>query len=522
MAHTATLVLSCLSFARFGFAGVPAGLDGTLQPRDVFPGASDLLSRDFDIVRTEIDGDEDVIYLQRRGNPLAERDRDDGDSCSDCSGYTPWDYSMEELAELAEDEMDEVDEALDERSLQMRGKSKGGKKTKSKEGVCMTTYLGAQIGGFNIESPPYPNNGDYENGKKKPIVFDFFPYDKPQQQSYWDLGVDDKFQYRPVVTRGTKKIRNLAVSIEHILEWNTFLQFINCETSSERCLHFAKWFGKEIGIETTLTVQKWKMDGSADGQAEQKQVTGQRMKGIDWITRQYPGTKATSYYEHEFVSLHDDVNGRKMAAWDGKDVVRKEDMEMNLDNKYKRDGDPQRKANIDKNQGLCDASRKMRDVLAVYEYHKHPLIMKIMKAQADRIGAALEYVEHVLETTGIKPQGSTDDVPVEMDFQNQQDPDPKNWNTVTEQYTRMTEGSLKSQWEDFLTEKWKDSKDTLENFLAKWMPKLDGAKTVKRGVGDTFSTQCGMATAKELKDRKDFLRAAITKATQTPWTNWFL
>ncbi|KAF1974686.1 hypothetical protein BU23DRAFT_635422 [Bimuria novae-zelandiae CBS 107.79] len=523
MAQTTTILLFIFSFARFGFAGLPAGLDGVLLPRDAFPGTSDLFLRDFEVVRSEVDGDEDVVYLQRRGNSLAERAPGD---CSDCGTYSPWQYTQEDLAELAEQGIvppsveEELDAVLRERSLQKRGR-------KTKSGACKTIYLDNDLVGLNIESPPYPGNSDY-TGTKKPTVFDFWPYDEPETPSYWDLEPRDRFQERPDSTdsNGVKK-KNRAVSVEHVLEWNTFLQFIDCGESAERCLHMAKWFGEELDIDTTLTVQKYNMDGTNNGNAEQKRVQ-QRTKGIDWVTAQYPGTQSSSYYEHEFVCLHDDVNTRKMAAWDGKDIADKNVMQENIDNKFRRGKGKGRlmKSAPGKNQGLCDASRKLRDILGVYEYHNHPLIKKIMKAQADRIGAALEYVEHLLETSGDKPQGTTADVPVEKEFMNKMDPDPKNWMKVAEQFTRMSQGSLKTQWEAFLTTKWTETKKALEDFLATWEPKLNAANPIKRsifeerGVGDTFSAQCSEATVTLMNDRKDLLQAAI--AAKTTWTNWFV
>jgi hypothetical protein len=158
MACTTFLFLSFLSFAHFGSAGVSDGL-GVLQPRDAFPAASDLLLRDFDVVRTEVNDDEDVIYLERRGNAPAKRAAGD-DDCTDCATYNPWDYTDEELAEIEEQLVDELDPAVERRSLQKRA-------PKSKKGACKTTYLGVEIGGFNIESPPYPANGDYLIPKKK-------------------------------------------------------------------------------------------------------------------------------------------------------------------------------------------------------------------------------------------------------------------------------------------------------------------------------------------------------------------
>jgi hypothetical protein len=145
------------------------------------------------------------------------------------------------------------------------------------------------------------------------VVFDFSPYNKPSNKDYWKLDARSSFQPRALVKdkKSGKDKRNFAVSIEHVLEWNTFLQFIDCKTSAERCLHFAKWFGETINIDVTLPVQKWNMDGTDNGAATQQLVQGQSMPAINWTAKMYPGTTSQSFYEHEFVSLHDDVNNRK-------------------------------------------------------------------------------------------------------------------------------------------------------------------------------------------------------------------
>ncbi|KAF1948266.1 hypothetical protein CC80DRAFT_556496 [Byssothecium circinans] len=544
MAYTTALILSFLSFAPFGFAGLP---DGTLQLRDAFPGAPGMWLRDYDVVHTEVDGDEDVIYLERRAPPPppppGTSNNDDDDECTDCDTYSPYTFTAEEEAELTElGEMPawrniDFGTALQERSLRKRDE-------KSKVGACKTTYLGSDIGGFTLKTYPFPENSDFEDdqggpGKKgSPLVFDFWPWNRPDKKGHWNLQLDTKFQNRPPVMV-TKKpsgggtptqslVKNRAVSVEHVLEWNTLLQFIDCKESAARCLHFAKWFDEEIPIDTDLTVQKWKNDGSNDGPPVKRQIKGEREKAIDWVVHQYPGNPATpqtkriaSFYEHEFVSLHDDVNTKKMTVWDGKAVVSEADMKRNIANDYKRQSTANKwkAGNTNRNEGLADAARKLRDVLAVYEYHNHPLIQKIMKAQADRIGAALEYAERKLETTGKKPPNTQNDVPVERMFTDNTDPQkPKQ---ITEKFKRMNEGPLKEQWEDFLEDKWLKAKDTLEDFMDEWMLKLDTAKTKRsllgdRGVGETFSTMCGKATAAELKSIEFKFLSTPTPPRPTP------
>jgi hypothetical protein len=66
---------------------------------------------------------------------------------------------------------------------------------------------------------------------------------------------------------------NVAVSIEHVLEWNTLLEFIDCDENAKRCEHFAKWFGERIDVDTTMPVQKWNMDGTDNGAATEKPIS---------------------------------------------------------------------------------------------------------------------------------------------------------------------------------------------------------------------------------------------------------
>jgi hypothetical protein len=171
------------------------------------------------------------------------------------------------------------------------------------------------------------------------------------------------------------------------------------------------------------------------------------------------------------------------------------------------------------NEGLCDLARMLRDVLGVYTYHDNKLIKKIMKAQADRIGAALEHAEDRLENMG--PNGG----PLKKEFEDKR---PKATTTavkVSETFKRMAEGPLKKQWEDYLTAKWTKAKQDTEDFMTQWMGELEKANVKRsllegRGSGATTSPQCGSANKVDFEKRKKLLRKAYD--SRTPWTNWFI
>jgi hypothetical protein len=147
-----------------------------------------------------------------------------------------------------------------------------------------------------------------------------------------------------------------------------------------------------------------------------------------------------------------------------------------------------------------------------------------MKAQADRIGAALEHAEDRLEKMG--PTGG----PLEKMFQKKNPPlkdseaDPGSV-PVLETFKRMAEGPLKTQWEDYLTDKWTTAKQDIEDFMTQWMDELEKAKVKRsllegRGTGVTASPQCGSANKVDFEKRKKLLRKAFD--SRTPWTNWFI
>lgn len=163
MAYTTFLLPFFLSIVRFSSAEVPDGLDGVLLPRHAFPAASDLLLRNYDVFRTEIIGDEDVIYLEPRGHTLAKRAVDEEDECTDCATYSPWDYTAEELAEIEEQADDELESALEIRAP--KGKKPSNQKQKLR--ACQTEYLGLTIGGFDLLSPTYPANKNYRGKQRK-------------------------------------------------------------------------------------------------------------------------------------------------------------------------------------------------------------------------------------------------------------------------------------------------------------------------------------------------------------------
>lgn len=79
-----------------------------------------------------------------------------------------------------------------------------------------------------------------------------------------------------------------------------FLDFVRLDES--RCLHFARFFQKEVDIDTTLQVN-----------SQSVTIKGREL-AIDWIAHQYPGNNArgiANKFAYEFVALHDSVNGRK-------------------------------------------------------------------------------------------------------------------------------------------------------------------------------------------------------------------
>jgi hypothetical protein len=163
MAYTTFVLPFFLSIVRFSSAGLPDGLDGVLLPRDAFPAASDLLLRNYDVIRTEVIGDEEVIYLEPHGQTLAQRAVDEKDECTDCATYSPWEYTPEDLAEIEEQANNELESALEVRSLKIRKRN-----PKKKLRACQTKYLGVDIGGFNLFSLTYPANNNYRATTSKP------------------------------------------------------------------------------------------------------------------------------------------------------------------------------------------------------------------------------------------------------------------------------------------------------------------------------------------------------------------
>jgi hypothetical protein len=163
MAYTTFLLPFFLSIVRFSSAGLPDGLDGVLLPRDAFPAASDLLLRNYDVIRTEVIGDEEVIYLEPHGQTLAKRAVEEKDECTDCATYTPWEYTPEDLAEIEEQANNELESAFEVRSLKIMKRG-----PKKKLGACKTKYLGFDIGNFDLFSLPYPPNNNYRATTSKP------------------------------------------------------------------------------------------------------------------------------------------------------------------------------------------------------------------------------------------------------------------------------------------------------------------------------------------------------------------
>jgi hypothetical protein len=131
-------------------------------------------------------------------------------------------------------------------------------------------------------------------------IYDFKPFDRPDQASYYQLGKINAFQLR--AGRGT--FTNRGVSVEQILEWQVLLSFI--QSDNDRCKHIVQNFNKQVEIDTV-----WKIkDSSGKLATEAVQITEAR--AIDWVAHQYPAySKDKNPFASEFVSLHDGVNGRK-------------------------------------------------------------------------------------------------------------------------------------------------------------------------------------------------------------------
>jgi hypothetical protein len=280
--------------------------------------------------------------------------------------------------------------------------------------------------------------------------------------------------------------------------------------SNKRCTHMLQYFRTDLNIDTTLQV----LTNNGKGPAKPTKVSGIESAAA-YVAHQYPGDGKNGFankFEYEFVSLHDEVNNRKnlvsfqcFVAWsvwcterrqlwsEGKsggkkpELISQNTLTKWFDNKFLEitfttDAKNKRKKTTTwkvstKNQGLCLAVTSLRDILAVYTYHADPAIQKIMTAQVDRIGAAFEYLEN-----GPLKTATFDDLT----------------NAGKKiKYNPMTT-SLKSQWEDYMKEKYTSRISEIEKLMETYAKRLEGAKVKrslinaeKRGTGKTNSDMCG-------------------------------
>lgn len=131
-------------------------------------------------------------------------------------------------------------------------------------------------------------------------IYDFKPFDRPDQASYYQLQKINAFQLR--AGRGTST--NRGVSVEHILEWQVLLSFI--ESDKDRCKHIVQNFKKKVEIDTVWNIK------DSSGKPATEAVKKKEAQAIDWVAHQYPAyNKEKNPFASEFVSLHDGVNGRK-------------------------------------------------------------------------------------------------------------------------------------------------------------------------------------------------------------------
>jgi hypothetical protein len=307
--------------------------------------------------------------------------------------------------------------------------------------------------------------------------------------------------------------------------------------SKDRCTHMTTYFREILDIDTTLKVLSKKGKGLPDD----IKITGKE-SAIDYIAHQYPGdgkSGLANKFEYEFVSLNDDVNGRKKIvstyyfAWkvdvcakrqqlwgEAKpgqkkpEMISQKDLKKLLGNKHqeititqgiggKRMKSSSWKAST-KNEGLCRAVVGLRDIIAVYTYHADPAIQTILTAQIDRIGTAFEY----LETGPLKT----------ATFVDPKDP------TKRINYTPMPT-SLKSQWESYMKGIYDRRISEIEKLMEDWAKDLKGAKVKrslinaeKRGVGSIRSVMCGEESNKsDMNKRIDLVLKMYENRGQ--WTN---
>jgi hypothetical protein len=383
-------------------------------------------------------------------------------------------------------------------------------------------------------------------------IYDYDPFDKPDQQNYYQLRETGKFQTRPVPQSPT----NLAVSVEHILEWQVLVEFIRSDV--DRCVHLAKFFNEPVDIDTTLNV--------VSGGVSTPENVKTTETGIEWVAHQYPGNKGSgSKFAYEFVSLHDSVNGRKERVrkprnpyknrrinidktqlWsEGKENTKKakgpnaqpvkgKKADMIDADKWKKwtkekkwqppataqtpaqtpgqtTGTKRKKKNgpwtlATNNEDKCSAVVALRDVIGVYRYHTYPEIQTILTAQIDRIGTAFNYLE-----TG--PLAS------------KQYPNPNGQGTFG--YTAMAT-PLQDQWKAYLKEKYASVIEDIEDTMKTHAADLEAAKVKrgwleylgKRAVGPAGGPLCGAEPDKtKMNARITMLLKEYEAVKKNKWVN---
>ncbi|CAI6331882.1 unnamed protein product [Periconia digitata] len=485
-----SLALLCLSVNLLPSIFVAASNHGSLHIRDVIP--SDMMDAygGYELVHLEERDGEDVVYIQERAdktkpasNAKPSTSSTPAQACRDCDWFTPWKSS---------DLQNDGDEIFSKRdlllggndspseSLVARGKHKAGKNSKWKENVCGSAAAG--VAELNFGPYNWPTNKDMEKTKQ---IYDFNPFDDPLSSGYYELKLNNAVQMRPGKT-------NRGVSVEHILEWQVFLDFVRGD--ADRCTHFAKYFQEVVRVDVTLDSGKL--------------IQGKE-RAIDYLAHQYPGNQKDTLFGQtfvdEFVSLHDGVNGRKMVLWSGGDLIASS--VWNRWNAGKSDKTGKAAA---ANENLCEAVTAVRDLIGVIRYHTDANVEKILKAQIARIGVALEYLE--------KKDGPLSKIDYIFD--------PANPATISK-YEAMKEGSLKSQWDTYIKELHASVVKSLDDKLEKYVNNLEAAakksgvkrslvKPDRRGAGNPNGPLCGQEADKaKMKKRIDLLVAEYNKVKGT-------
>lgn len=470
--------------------------------------------------------EEDIIYITKR-EPLS-----DSKDCSDCDLFTPWgELDASSLLERS-DSTSQVDGVNGTHAIPLIRRA--GKNKNVKEGAIMCQD------GITIEfnSYPYPTNEQLAKVWKQwyaglgssnipqvagSKIYDFNPFDRSDQASYYQLKSINAFQLRA----GRGAFTNRAVSVEHILEWQVLLNFI--ESDEKRCKHIVKHFKDDVDIDTVWDVK------DASGQSSNKGVKWTE-RAIDWVAHQYPGSKTSrSLFSYEFVSFHDGVNGREERVYQvpdciyllvtdygqlwsegssggnkkGPGVSKKPDLVS--DDKWTRWTEKNQYQAVSpsktgskrpsktwtlspNNEGKCQAVVALRDIIGVYRYRSYPEVQEIMTAQIDRIGTAFKY----LEQGPLKKPGGY--VPMATSLESQ-------WNT-----------HMKARYASVISEI-ESTMKTLSADLGKAKVKRSWLSRLKRGTGSSAGPLCGQEKDKQKMNDRINLLIKEYEAVKGKWKN---